>query len=169
MGGPHVEMRLLYRTSTFYLLIHICWHSYSRGSHVNWKANKVKWISVLFYYTRWHSRLKTQKYLFDHYLHFLKLHIISNYMYSLFIYGQGDFHWNHMWSLAWEPPLWKRKYMYTNSESIPCYFKYLEYSYLNVTFWPIMGDTVRIFLIQYQYWYLNNDTNTFTTKCQLIL
>ncbi len=30
--------------------------------------------------------------------------------------------------------------MYTNSESIPYYFKYLEYSYLNVTFWPIMGE-----------------------------
>ncbi len=51
-----------------------------------------------------------------------------------------------MWSLAWEPPLWKRKYMYTNhanSESIPFYFKYLEYSYLNVTFWPIMGKDIR--------------------------
>ncbi len=45
-----------------------------------------------------------------------------------------------MWSLAWEAPLWKWKYMYTNSESIPYYFKYLEYSYLNVTFWPIMGE-----------------------------
>ncbi len=30
--------------------------------------------------------------------------------------------------------------MYTNSESIPYYFKYLEYSYLNVTFWPIMEE-----------------------------
>ncbi len=30
--------------------------------------------------------------------------------------------------------------MYTNSESIPYYFKYLEYFYLNVTFWPIMGE-----------------------------
>ncbi len=30
--------------------------------------------------------------------------------------------------------------MYTNSGSIPYYFKYLEYSYLNVTFWPIMGE-----------------------------
>ncbi len=29
--------------------------------------------------------------------------------------------------------------MYTNSKSIPYYFKYLEYSYLNVIFWPIMG------------------------------
>ncbi len=45
-----------------------------------------------------------------------------------------------MGSLAWEPPLWKRKYMYTNSESIPYYFKYLEQSYLIVTFWPIMGE-----------------------------
>ncbi len=33
---------------------------------------------------------------------------------------------DNMWSLAWEPPLWKRKYMYTNGESIPYYFKYLE-------------------------------------------
>ncbi len=31
------------------------------------------------------SRLKTQKDLFDHFLHFLKLHIINNYIYSLFI------------------------------------------------------------------------------------
>ncbi len=30
--------------------------------------------------------------------------------------------------------------MYTNSESIPYYFKYFVYSYLNVTFWPIMGE-----------------------------
>ncbi len=30
--------------------------------------------------------------------------------------------------------------MYTNSESIPYYFKYLEYSYLNDTFWPIIGE-----------------------------
>ncbi len=30
--------------------------------------------------------------------------------------------------------------MYTNSESIPYYFKYLEYSFLNVTFWPIIGE-----------------------------
>ncbi len=30
--------------------------------------------------------------------------------------------------------------MYTNSESIPYYFKCLEYSYFNVTFWPIMGE-----------------------------
>ncbi len=28
---------------------------------------------------------KTQKYLFDHYLHFLKLHIINNYINSLFM------------------------------------------------------------------------------------
>ncbi len=28
---------------------------------------------------------KTQKYLFDHYLHFLNLHIINNYINSLFI------------------------------------------------------------------------------------
>ncbi len=45
-----------------------------------------------------------------------------------------------MWSLAWEPHLWKRKYMYTNSESIPYYFEYFEYSYLNVTFWPIVRE-----------------------------
>ncbi len=31
------------------------------------------------------SRLKMQKYLFDHYLHFLKLNIINNYINSLFI------------------------------------------------------------------------------------
>ncbi len=30
---------------------------------------------------------KTQKYLFDHYLHFLKLHIINNYINSLFIWS----------------------------------------------------------------------------------
>ncbi len=41
---------------------------------------------------------------------------------------------------AWEPPSWKRKYMYTNSDGIPYYFKYLEYPYLNVTFWSIMGE-----------------------------
>ncbi len=34
------------------------------------------------------SRLKTQKYLFDHYLHFLKLHIINNYINSLFIWSR---------------------------------------------------------------------------------
>ncbi len=32
--------------------------------------------------------------------------------------------------VAGEPPLWTRKYMDTNSESITYYFKYLEYSYL---------------------------------------
>ncbi len=37
-------------------------------------------------YTCKDSRLKTQKYLFDHYLHFLKLHIIINYINSLFLY-----------------------------------------------------------------------------------
>ncbi len=31
------------------------------------------------------SRIRTQKYLFDHYLHFLKLHIINNYINSPFI------------------------------------------------------------------------------------
>ncbi len=31
---------------------------------------------------------KTQKYLFDHYLHFLKLHIINNYINSLFIWSR---------------------------------------------------------------------------------
>ncbi len=77
------------------------------------------------------SRLKTQTYLFDHYLHFLKLHIINNYINSLFIWSRR---------LPWEPPLWKRKYKYTNSESISYYFKYLEYSSLNVTFWHIMGE-----------------------------
>ncbi len=34
------------------------------------------------------TRLKTQKYLFDHYLHFLKLHIINNYINSLFIWSR---------------------------------------------------------------------------------
>ncbi len=34
------------------------------------------------------SRLKTQKYLFDHYLHFLKLHIINNYINSLYIWSR---------------------------------------------------------------------------------
>ncbi len=34
---------------------------------------------------------------------------------------------DHMWSLAWGPPLRKRKYMYTNSESIPYYFKHFVY------------------------------------------
>ncbi len=33
-----------------------------------------------------------------------------------------------MWSLAWEPPLRKRKYMYTNSEIIPYYFNYLNWN-----------------------------------------
>ncbi len=31
---------------------------------------------------------KTQKYLFDHYLHFLKLHLINNYINSLFIWSR---------------------------------------------------------------------------------
>ncbi len=34
------------------------------------------------------SRLKTQKHLFDHYLHFLKLHIINNYINSSFIWSR---------------------------------------------------------------------------------
>ncbi len=34
------------------------------------------------------SRHKTQKYLFDHYLHFLKLHIINNYINSLIIWSR---------------------------------------------------------------------------------
>ncbi len=44
------------------------------------------------YECRQDSRLKTQKtqkYLFDHYLHFLKLHIINNYINSLFIWSRG--------------------------------------------------------------------------------
>ncbi len=34
------------------------------------------------------STLNTQKYLFDHYLHFLKLHIVNNYINSLFIWSR---------------------------------------------------------------------------------
>ncbi len=34
------------------------------------------------------SRFKTQTYLFDHYLHFLKLHIINNYINSSFIWSR---------------------------------------------------------------------------------
>ncbi len=34
------------------------------------------------------SYIKTQKYLFDHYLHFLKLHIIKHYTNSLFIWSR---------------------------------------------------------------------------------
>ncbi len=34
------------------------------------------------------SQDSSQKYLFDHYLHFLKLHIINNYIYFLFIWSR---------------------------------------------------------------------------------
>ncbi len=34
------------------------------------------------------SKVFSKKYLFDHYLHFLKLHIINNYINSLFIWSR---------------------------------------------------------------------------------
>ncbi len=72
------------------------------------------------------KRLKTQKYLFDHYLHFLKLHIIKNYIYSLFI-------WSRRFPLRPHVGVGMGvtfiEYMYTNSDSITYYFKNLDYFY----------------------------------------
>ncbi len=45
-------------------------------------------IKIIQDHTQEDSRLKTQKYLFDHYLNFLKLHVINNNINSLFIWSR---------------------------------------------------------------------------------